>query len=175
MKYIVLLCLMGISLRGSAQSDAAHVAELQQKWANAKLYTMALAEAMPSQQYGFRPVEGEMSFAEQLIHLSSNMVWLSSSYLSTGKPPLPAKELESLTGASKEDILKALGQSLDYAAMALKNLDPNQMNEPVNFFAGPMTKRQILMLMNDHLTHHRAQAIVYLRLNGLVPPKYTGW
>ncbi len=38
-----------------------------------------------------------------------------------------------------------------------------------------MTERQIINLMNDHLTHHRAQAIVYLRLNGVMPPKYVGW
>ncbi|NJL74904.1 MAG: hypothetical protein HC892_07620 [Saprospiraceae bacterium] len=31
------------------------------------------------------------------------------------------------------------------------------------------------MLMNDHLTHHRAQMIVYLRLKDVQPPKYVGW
>jgi uncharacterized damage-inducible protein DinB len=30
-------------------------------------------------------------------------------------------------------------------------------------------------LMHDHHTHHRGQIIVYLRLNGLKPPKYVGW
>ncbi|OYY03206.1 MAG: DinB family protein, partial [Sphingobacteriia bacterium 35-40-5] len=34
---------------------------------------------------------------------------------------------------------------------------------------------QFLNLIQDHQTHHRAQLIVYLRLNMLNPPNYTGW
>jgi uncharacterized damage-inducible protein DinB len=29
-----------------------------------------------------------------------------------------------------------------------------------------------MMLALDHTTHHRGQAIVYLRLNGITPPEY---
>jgi uncharacterized damage-inducible protein DinB len=38
-----------------------------------------------------------------------------------------------------------------------------------------MNKLQILNLLNDHQTHHRAQLIVYLRINGIKPPDYVGW
>ena len=108
-------------------------------------------------------------------HLSSNIVWLCSDYLSGEKPPRNRKEIEGYAGKSKEEVLQVVEESLDYAATTLKNLDPKQLNESVKFFAGPMTRRQIILLMNDHLTHHRAQAIVYLRLNGVLPPKYVGW
>lgn len=175
MKHLFFLILIGLSLPTFAQSEKAHLVELQQKWANAKTYTLALAESMPAEKYGFRPVEGEMSFGEQLVHLSSNMVWLSSDYLSGAKPPRDRKEIEGYAGKSKEEVLQVVRESLDYAAATLQNFDPQQLNDSVKFFAGPMTKRQIILLMNDHLTHHRAQAIVYLRLNGVLPPKYVGW
>ena len=29
--------------------------------------------------------------------------------------------------------------------------------------------------MTEHLTHHRGQLIVYLNLNEINPPKYSGW
>ena len=51
----------------------------------------------------------------------------------------------------------------------------SDLDEEVQFFAGPMSKRQILVLMNDHLTHHRGQMIVYVRLKGVKPPAYKGW
>ena len=175
MRQSLLLILISLSIPVSAQSEKAHLAELQQKWSNAKTYTLALAGYMPAEKYGFRPVDGEMSFGEQLVHLSSNMVWLSSDYLSGAKPPHDRKEIEGYAGKSKEEVLKVVEESLNYAASTLKNFNPNQLNESVKFFAGPMTKRQIIMLMNDHLTHHRAQAIVYLRLNEVLPPKYVGW
>lgn len=175
MKYLLLLPLIGLSLTAFAQSEAAHLKELQQKWTNAKAYTMTLAESMPAEKYDFCPVEGEMNFAEQLTHLSSNMTWLCSDYLTTTKPPRSRKEVEGYSKKSKEEVLKVLEESLDYASNTLKDFDPKQLNETVKFFSGPMTKRQIINLMNDHLTHHRAQAIVYLRLNGVLPPKYVGW
>ena len=175
MKYLLLSTFICLSYTAFSQSEAAHLQELQKKWANAKAYTMALAESMPAAQYGFRPVEGEMNFAEQMTHLSSNMVWLSSDYLTTAQPPRSRKEIESFSKKSKAEVLEVLEESLNHAAETLKNLDPSQLNETVKFFSGPMTKRQILNLMNDHLTHHRAQAIVYLRLNGVLPPKYVGW
>lgn len=175
MKSTLLLSLICLSATTFAQSEAAHLKELQQKWINAEAYTMALAESMPAAQYDFRPVEGEMNFAEQLTHLSSNMVWLCSDYLTTTMPPRSRKEIESYSKKPKEEVLKVLEESLDFASATLKDFDPKQLNETVKFFSGPMTKRQIINLMNDHLTHHRAQAIVYLRINGVLPPRYVGW
>lgn len=31
------------------------------------------------------------------------------------------------------------------------------------------------LLLFDHVTHHRAQAIMYLRMRGIEPPAYVGW
>jgi len=54
-------------------------------------------------------------------------------------------------------------------------MNAGQLDEKVKFFAGPMTRRQILILMHDHQTHHLGQLIVYLRLKGIKPPDYIGW
>ncbi|GHB53905.1 DinB family protein [Persicitalea jodogahamensis] len=175
MKYFLLLLILGSSFAAFAQSEAVHLQELQQKWTNAKAYTLALAESMPAEKYSFRPVEGEMTFGTQMVHLSSNMVWLCSEYLTDKKPPRIRKDVDGFADKSKDEVLQVVSESLDYASETLKNFDPEKLNETVRFFSGPMTKRQIINLMNDHLTHHRAQAIVYLRLNGVLPPKYVGW
>jgi uncharacterized damage-inducible protein DinB len=175
MKYTLLFAALILTFSAVAQSNKTYLTEIQTKWANAKAYTLAVADAMPAERYGFRPVADEMPFAEQMIHLSSNMVWLSSSYLSTEKSPFTTKEMAAFSNKSKAEIRDIVEQSMDYAMNAVKNLPPDQLNEPVKFFSGPMSKRQIIMLMNDHLTHHRAQSIVYLRLNFITPPKYVGW
>jgi uncharacterized damage-inducible protein DinB len=57
----------------------------------------------------------------------------------------------------------------------VKELKPEDLEQRVDFFAGNFTKRQILNLMDDHVTHHRGELIVYLRLNGIKPPPYRGW
>lgn len=175
MKYIFLFIAFFTLLSTNAQSDNTYLTEIQTKWANARTYTLAVAKAMPAERYDFRPVADEMSFGEQMAHLSSNMVWLSSSYLSSEKPPFTREEIDASATKSKAEIINVMEQSLDYAMKAVKNLPPDQLDESVKFFSGPMTKRQIIMLMNDHLTHHRAQSIVYLRLNSITPPRYVGW
>jgi len=39
----------------------------------------------------------------------------------------------------------------------------------------PTSKKIILMLMRDHMTHHRGMLVIYLRENGIKPAGYKGW
>jgi len=155
----------------SIRAQDAFLADFQLKWLNAREYTLAFAQAMPEAAYEFRPVPEEMTFAEQLKHMAGNMIWLSSSYLN-GKPDHidPSK-----TGNSKREIMAMLEQAFDYAQGTLKALKPSELDQTVNFFAGTLSRRRVVMLMSDHLTHHRGQLVVYLRLRGVTPPKYKGW
>ena len=47
----------------------------------------------------------------------------------------------------------------------------------VNFFVSdvPMNKKNIFQLLLDHITHHRSQLVLNLRLCGIKPPRYIGW
>ncbi len=142
------------------------------KLENAKTYTLKVAELMPAEYYSFKPAEEEMSFGRQLLHLSENLGWLTSSYLQQDKNPVSKKEL-NLT--RKDSVISVVHRSYDYAIAAMKSFHPNELAKPVKFFSGPMNKLQIINLINDHQTHHRAQLMVYLRLKGIKPPSYVGW
>ncbi|MEO6130840.1 MAG: DinB family protein [Saprospiraceae bacterium] len=163
--FSTLFLLQAVSAQDSFLSD------YKFKWKNATEYTLEFAQAMPEDQYGYKPVPEEMSYREQLRHIAANMVWLSSSYLK-GKPTTidPMK-----AGDSKKEILDILNKSFTYAKETVELLQEKDLNEMVDFFAGMMTRRRILLLMTDHVTHHRGQLVVYLRMNGVVPPSYRGW
>ena len=147
------------------------IVDFKQKWINATDYTLAFARAMPDTDYGFRPVPAEMTFAEQLKHMAGNMIWLSSSYLQGTKGHVDP----SATSNTKKDIIPMLEKSFAYALETISRLTTADLDEQVTFFAGTMSRRRILMLMSDHLTHHRGQLVVYLRLRGIEPPRYKGW
>ena len=169
-RFIVVLYFSCLFFHGAfAQSD--YIGECRQKLQNAAAYTLEIAELMPDSLYSFRPIAAEMSFQEQLLHILSNLNWLSSSYLG-GTPSTRDFKSEAY---SKTEILAIMQETFDLVDAALAQLPPEQLSDTVSFFAGPMTKRQILTLLNDHHTHHRGQLIVYLRLNGLKPPRYRGW
>lgn len=143
-----------------------------QKLQNGRDYTLKVAALMPAGKYGYKPSPEEMSFGAQLLHLCSNMGWLCSSYLGTEKNPVTADDAKLQT---KEEIESVLKKTYAFAISTLEHFDKNKLAEPVKLFAGPMTRLQIINLLNDHQTHHRAQMLVYLRLNGIKPPDYVGW
>lgn len=156
---------------GISQAQDSFLADYKIKWKNATEYTLEFAKAMPEEAYSYKPVPEEMSFGEQLKHIAGNMVWLSSSYLGGAKTTLDPMN----AGNSKKEIVAVLEKSFAYASQTVDHLTEKVLNEQVDFFAGFMTKRRILLLMTDHVTHHRGQLVVYLRLNHIEPPAYRGW
>ena len=63
----------------------------------------------------------------------------------------------------------------DDSTEIIRNTSDEDLSLTVDFFAGPKNKLQILNLLQDHVTHHRGQLVVYLNLNEIIPPKYVGW
>lgn len=160
-----------VTSKSYAQQKDSLSSQLEVKWANAKIYTLKMAELMPEEFYNFKPTPDVMSFKEQLLHISQNIQWLSTSYLLSGKKP-PKNDSASLTKAM---IIQRLTDAYNMGLLAHQSLSAEQLDQAVSFFAGPMTKRQILLLLHDHQTHHVGQIIVYLRLKGIKPPAYVGW
>ena len=142
------------------------------KLQNSKEYTLKVANLLPEEKYGFKPVPDEMSFGEQLLHIAANLNWLTSSYITSSKSPVTKA---ATTVQKKDEVIEVLNKTYEYAIGALKSFEASHLADTVSFFAGPKTKLQIINLISDHQTHHRAQMIVYLRLNGVKPPEYVGW
>jgi len=168
MKYLALIFTL-FSLNGLAQNET--IEAFLEKWENSKTYLIEIAKAMPEEKYDFKPTEREMSFGEQLVHIKGNMDWLGTTYFTSEK--FDKKKDENVY--SKNEIISMLENSFDNVSEIIKNTNPDSLNENVDFFAGSKTKLQILNLLQDHVTHHRGQLIVYLNLNEIVPPKYVGW
>lgn len=167
---IILVCLIS-SVTGVAQTTDSLVNQLSRKWVNAKAYTLKLAELMPEDNYDFKPAADVMSFREQLLHMAGNMRWLSSSFLFSDSKI----GIADTTKVQKGEVMKELSDAYDSALSAHYNLSAKQLDEIVPFFAGPMARRQILVLLHDHQTYHAGGLLLYLRLKGIKPPDYVGW
>ncbi len=150
----------------SMQSDYAA------KWANSLEYTLAVAQKMPASEYDFRPIDTiGMTFGEQLLHLGDNARWLALNKLRGNKRPAKAK----VDPNDKEAVIAYVTESYAIADSVLESLTFSELDEPVKWSGGSISKRRISLLIFDHAAHHRAQAIMYLRLNGIEPPRYVGW
>jgi len=151
--------------------DSLFLAAARTKLKNSKEYLLKVADLMPEDKYGYKPTKEEMSFREQLLHICGNLGWLSSAYLSA--EPAPAYKVNEKM-QSKDSIRTVIVKTYDYAMDKLDHFNAAQLGDTVKFFAGPMTKLQIINLLSDHQTHHRGQLLVYLRLCGVKPPAYVG-
>ena len=142
-----------------------------EKWENSKNYLVGIAEAMPEENYNFKPSERQMTFKEQLLHIKGNMDWLSTTYFTqTEYNKDNSEEIKT-----KAQTIAHLKKAFDAAYAIIENTSDKKLTETVDFFAGPKSKLQILNLLQDHVTHHRGQLIVYLNLKEVAPPKYSGW
>ena len=168
-----LLMLMAVTFHSRVQT-ASFLIEMRARLENSKKYTLDVAKAMPEAQYDYKPVADEMTFRGQLLHMAQNVSWLTSTHLTTKPNPITEAMLKDVTG-SKESVEATVGKAFDYAIEAVRDFDPAHLDEPVKFFAGSLSKRQIMMLINDHQAHHRGQLVVYLRMNNVKPPAYVGW
>ncbi|AXG69105.1 DinB family protein [Kordia sp. SMS9] len=167
-KYIVLIVLFATTF---ANAQDTPISAFLEKWENSKQYLVEMAEAMPEDKYDFKPTERQKTFKEQLLHIKQNMDWLSSTYFSKETK----NDQKEATYTTKVEVIAALKIAFDNTATIIKKASPEELKEIVKFFAGPKTKLQILNLLQDHVSHHRGQLIVYLNLNGIKPPRYRGW
>lgn len=171
MKKIVVISIFSILIINqlNAQNDMKSAFLL--KWENSKNYLLEIANSMPEDSYVFKPTPRQMSFQEQLLHIRSNMVWLSETYFTNTEFIKSGK----VAPKTKAEILTELTIAFNKVAEIIKTVSKNDLTTQVEFFAGPKSKLQLLNLLQDHVTHHRGQLIVYLNLKNCKPPSFIGW
>jgi uncharacterized damage-inducible protein DinB len=147
--------------------------ELIDHWKLAKEFTLAVADAMPVEQYGFKVDPGEMSFAALMIHIAGSQAFRLAQVAGVDYPLLAPKEIPK--EKAKEIAMNMLRQSFDFCIAQLSKLTPEQLGKSykVDWFERPnSTGRQVVLAMLVHTAHHRGQAEVYLRAKGIKPPMY---
>jgi len=123
---------------------------------NSRNYTLAVAEAMPENKYESKPVSQVWSFRELLNHLAYGIEWYVSNYIKGvemgWQEPGPRND--------KKETIAYLNQA--YNALEASINSSKNANDLVNGFYATL----------DHITHHRGQAVMYLRAQGIKPPEY---
>ena len=136
-----------------------------------------LADAMPSEDYGWRPEEGVRSVSEVYVHIAmSNYFFLSYLALQMPKELKPGTENKDLEKqmTDKKEIINLLKKSNDDAQKFLASYTGTDFDTEVELPFGKFSKAQILMLTATHPHEHLGQSIAYARINHIVPPWSQG-
>lgn len=150
------------------------IKEYLERLEKSKEYLILVAETMPEDKYEFRATPESMSFAENLMHIGWAMDWHSQSLMGGREARNWDTDTElKVDNKSKKEMISKINETFDNTIEFISNFDPNRLEERLDYFGADRTKRQILLLLADHITHHRGQMLVYMRLNGLKPPRYV--
>lgn len=129
--------------------------------------SVAVAEAMPSEQYTFRPDPGSMTFGEVMSHIAA-----TNYAFCAGLRDVDSPALASPADKDRDAVVKFLRGSFDYCSSVIPNLTDEQLSQVHNSPDGRLPGREVLLAMFMHVAHHRGQAEIYLRDKGIKPPSY---
>jgi hypothetical protein len=139
---------------------------LRERMTGAAKNTIAAAEQMPADKYGYKPTEAQVPFGHWVSHATTANYFICSKLTGGTAPEAGVKETDA-----KDKLIDALKKSFDYCSAQLPKLQDSQMGEEVSWFGGrKMTKGAAALDLSADWADHYSQMASYLRLNGLLPP-----
>jgi hypothetical protein len=106
------------------------------------------------------------------VRLLAQAVDLSDSLLCGKAAAVPAPKVEEAKDTdSKDKLIVALKASFDFCSDALANMDDSKLAERTEGFGGKqVTRAWLSLILAGTWADHYAEAAMYLRLNGVLPP-----
>ncbi len=135
---------------------------------------VSLADAMPAEKYGFKPTNGAFmdarTFGEQVKHVAcANYAFFDE--IEKKEPPPGCAGGGPSPAKTKAELVTYLRESFDYAQSVLRQMTPANALDPAGGpYGGNSTRLGITALALWHASDHYGQLVVYLRMNGIVPP-----
>ncbi|QEC41500.1 DinB family protein [Pseudobacter ginsenosidimutans] len=122
-----------------------------------KKYTLDVANAMPPGKYETKPVDSVWNFKELLHHIAYGIEWWGSNYVR-------GEQMDWAPGTVSKD-KKEVMNYLEKAYAGLENaIKDRALNEE---------EVKGVHATLDHVTHHRGQAVLHLRVQGQEVPEYV--
>jgi uncharacterized damage-inducible protein DinB len=141
--------------------------ELIRDWLEMKETMHKLANEMPEAKYGYKSTPPQRDFGQQVLHVANaNLINLRFLRGKAGAPTID----RNLT--AKAAVIKAMDDSFDYGTALIEELNDRTLMETVetNAFLGPSSRARVIWFLLGHSWDIYGQMVVYLRLNGGVPP-----
>lgn len=180
-KFVVVTMTMSLALLASvamaqqgapASAPPTVAATLDRQLSMLEKEMVPMGTDMPDSKFNFVPSGGDFKgvrgFGDQLKHVAMVNYRVSGAILRE-KPPLPA-DMASLQ--TKDAIMKVFEDSFRYAHKAFATITEKNLVEPIPALSGNGTTTRLWLatLLIGHDRDHYGQLVVYLRMNGIIPP-----
>ncbi len=177
MKHVVRIALCACAIGAVAAPTFAQApaalsikAEMLKDWSGLKDTMTKIANEMPADKYTAKPTPAQKTFAERVVHVANVNNRLVGAI--GGKATAPTLDAKA-AAMSKEAAVKAMQDSFDYGIAILNEQTDQTLLQAAAMppaFLGPSTRASLFSFLTGHTWDIYGQLVVYLRLNGGVPP-----
>lgn len=167
LSFLVAACTLFAPLPSLAQK-ADVKAEVLKDWNDMKGIITKISNEMPEEKFGFKATPPQRNYGEQILHIAGANVNFMKAF--GGKATAPALNMKA---TSKAEIIKAVEASFDYGTALISEQTPDSILEQVKvppFVGGMASRARLAYFLLGHTWDVYGQMVVYLRLNGHVPP-----
>lgn len=129
--------------------------------------TVAAVEAMPADKFDYKPSADQMTFGHLVLHMVQ-----ANNLLCSKAAGVPAPKVDEVKDTdSKDKLVAALKVSFDFCSEALAKMDDSKLGEMTEGFGGKqVTHAWFSLVLASNWADHYAEAAMYLRQNGVLPP-----
>jgi hypothetical protein len=170
--FVLSLTLFVSAFGSSSTAQTTHplIAEATENYGFVKANLLRLAEKMPEDQYGFKPVQEIRSFRESIAHAADSQAFTCA--LVNGEK----STVEAASRKTKSDLVTALKAAYAICDASMAGLTDASMAGMVRLGQSARYRSKIGLLvgMISHANEQYGYAAVYLRLKGIVPPSSEG-
>jgi uncharacterized damage-inducible protein DinB len=160
--FLTMLCAGAAAAQPAPPPAGTLAADLERDWTAQKARLVALAEAMPADKYDYKATPPQRTYGEQLAHLAEAHVRMFGALDPEARVPAPALP----TTHGRDETVKAVRDAYDYGLAVMKSVKALDASAKSG---EPTAARTVWAAMNNAMNHY-GQCVVYLRLNGIVPP-----
>lgn len=132
---------------------------------------VALAQAMPAETYGWRPMEGVATVAHVYMHIARYNYMYPEESMGIASP-MGAQEYgrweDGVT--EKDEVVRILSASMDHVRELIRTLPDDDLMSATELYGRRVAKSAVLLQLVAHMNEHLGQSIAYARMNRVVPP-----
>jgi len=175
--FVQKLVLTAVALAAPVLAQTTIAPSIVDHWRKSADFTIAVAKAMPTESYNYRPTAEEMSFGHVIAHIAAANAGACAIASGNQRLAAPAGLAEKLrdekSDVDRETALSYLTATFDFCNKAMDSMTPAKLDARVGPANRQMTGFEWLWAYFTHTAHHRGQAEVYLRVKGIKPPAYV--
>src|SRR5689334_5071176 len=151
-----------------AKAAGAEIDILVEHWKKSKDLTLKTAEAMPAENYDFKPFPEARAFGAEQQHMGQAEGFYLGNFGKGAAPAAPRGD------TSKAATVKYLTELFDWSINTVGQLTNADLTKTFGGGRGPMmTGLDLLYQAMIHTAHTRGYGEMYLRIKGVTPPMYN--